>query len=90
MLSGVINTDIAIDVNLQIIRVFMRMREVLLTHKDLLLKIEKLEKDSMKHGEFIGKHENAIKIIFEALKKLLETPKTEVKKIGYKRKDEAE
>jgi hypothetical protein len=88
MLSGVINTDIAIDVNLQIIRVFIRMREVLLTQKDLLLKIELLEKNAMKQNEFIGKHENEIKMIFEALKRLLTTPKPEVKKVGYKRKDE--
>ena len=40
MLSSVLKSKTAIDVNIQIIRVFTRMREILLTHKDLLLKIE--------------------------------------------------
>lgn len=36
MLSSVLNSEVAINVNIQIIRVFSRMREMLLTHKDLL------------------------------------------------------
>ena len=40
MLSGILNSDIAISVNIQIIRIFIKMREMILSHKDLLLKIE--------------------------------------------------
>jgi hypothetical protein len=40
MLSGVLNSAVAIKVHIQIIRVFARMKELLLTHKDILLKLE--------------------------------------------------
>jgi hypothetical protein len=43
MLSGVLNSETAIRVHIQIIRVFGRMRELLLTHKDILLQLEKIE-----------------------------------------------
>src|SRR6266705_121421 len=40
MLSSVLNSKTAIEVNIQIIRIFTRMRELLLTHKDILIKLE--------------------------------------------------
>jgi len=40
------NSKTAIEVNIQIIRIFTRIREVLLTHKDVLLKMEQLEKNN--------------------------------------------
>lgn len=43
MLSGVLNSEIAIQVHIQIIRVFAKMRELLLTHKDILLQLEKID-----------------------------------------------
>jgi hypothetical protein len=45
MLSSVLNSSTAIKVNIQIIRIFTKMREMLLTNTDILLKLEKLEKD---------------------------------------------
>jgi hypothetical protein len=45
MLSGVLNSEIAIKVNIRIIRIFIKMRESLLLHKDILLQIEKIEKN---------------------------------------------
>jgi hypothetical protein len=68
MLSSVLNSDRAIMVNIQIIRIFTRMRQMLLTHKDILLKLEKLERD-------VASHDEKIKLIFEYLKKLLTEPK---------------
>ncbi len=44
MLSGVLNSQIAIQVHIQIIRIFTKLRELLLTNKDILLKLEKLER----------------------------------------------
>jgi hypothetical protein len=44
MLSSVLNSEIAIAVNIQIIRIFSRMREAFLMQKDILLKLEQLEK----------------------------------------------
>ena len=60
-LSSVLNSDTAIEVNIRIIRVFSKMREILLTHKDILLKLEQLEKSFTKHN-------TEIQIIFSALK----------------------
>src|SRR5688500_9219114 len=48
MLSSVLNSKQAIAVNIQIIRVFTRMRELLLTHKDILAKLEHLERKLLK------------------------------------------
>ncbi|MBI2259319.1 MAG: ORF6N domain-containing protein [Flavobacteriia bacterium] len=44
MLSSVLNNDRAIEVNIQIMRVYTKIKQMLLTHKDLLLKIEEMEK----------------------------------------------
>ena len=77
MLSSVLNSERAIRANIQIIRVFTRMREMLLTHKDVVLKLERLEQ------KFAG-HDGEIKLIFDYLKKLL-NPKTEpMRKIGFR------
>ena len=77
MLSSVLNSDRAIMVNIQIIRIFTKMRELLMTHKDILLKLEKIERKVLDHDE-------KIKLIFEYLKKLLIQPKQERKQIGFK------
>jgi hypothetical protein len=90
MLSSVLSSDTAIDVNIQIIRVFTRMREVLLTQKDMLLKLEALEKKMGEQGVAVGKHEEEIVFIFEALKQLTAAPPVEavpMEKVGYKRKE---
>lgn len=77
MLSSVLNSTQAIEVNIQIIRIFTRMRELVLDHKDILLKIEKIEKQSMKNTD-------DIKLIFQYLKKLLNPPQKTIRKpIGY-------
>lgn len=88
MLSSVLGSKTAIDVNIQIIRIFTRMREVLLTHKDILLKMEQLEKKILKQNEKMSKHEEEIQIIFKALKGLLESPTKPMRKIGFKRRGE--
>jgi hypothetical protein len=81
MLSSVLNSDRAIDVNIQIIRIFTRMREMILSHKDMLLKLEQLEKQVTKNSE-------EIQMIFAALKKLLHPPPTPRTRIGFRRADE--
>ena len=77
MLSSVLNSEIAIEVNIRIIRIFTRIREVLLTHKEILLKLEQLEKKLTDHDE-------EIEIIFNTLKELIKPEKKELTKIGYK------
>ena len=65
MLSSVLNSKRAIQVNIMIMRAFVKLKELLLTHKDLAEKIAALEKK-------YATHDNKIQLIFEAIKKLLE------------------
>ena len=67
MLSTVLNSERAIQVNIAIMRAFVKVRELLLTHKDLAQKLEELERKYQLH-------ETDIQVIFEAIKKLLEPP----------------
>jgi len=77
MLSSVLNSERAIQVNILIMRAFTKLREILLTHKELAIKIETLEK---KYDE----HDQTIKAIFEAIKQLLEpSPAKEKRIIGF-------
>ena len=62
-LSSVLNSQRAIAVNIQIIRLFTRMRKVMVTHKDILLELERLRAASKEHG---GK----IQMIFRYLKQM--------------------
>jgi hypothetical protein len=81
MLSGVLNSETAIRVHVQIIRVFAKMKELLLTHKDILLQLEKIEKK-------LSGHDEDIQLIFQYLKKLLNPPQSPPRKIGFRRKGE--
>lgn len=77
MLSSVLNKNIAIEVNIRIIRIFTRLREMLLTHKDILLKLEQLERQ-------VTQNSAEIQIIFAALKELLNPPNPPREPIGFK------
>lgn len=90
MLSSVLNSKQAIAVNIQIIRIFTRFRELLLTHKDILLKLEKIEKRLLSHDENIEKFNDQIQLIFRTIKKLMNPDSGSRKKIGYKRSGESE
>jgi len=81
MLSGVLNSPVAVQVHIQIIRIFTKMKEMLLTNKDILLKLEKMEKDVKENKEDIA-------MIFEALKQLLNTPQPKRRTIGFNRKED--
>ena len=79
MLSGVLNSDKAIDVNIMIMRAFVFIRQYSLSHKDLTLKFKQLEKKYNKH----------FKDVYEAINYLLDKDKQKVeqeepKRIGYK------
>ena len=79
MLSGVINSDRAILVNIQIMRIFTKMREMLLTHKDLLLKVEQIESK-------VTSQDDRIKLLFDYLKKFVEGNGKNRRQIGYSKK----
>jgi predicted ATP-grasp superfamily ATP-dependent carboligase len=76
MLSSVLNSDIAIEANIQIIRVFTKMKAILFDNKELWHKIEKIERHLVKHDE-------EIKVIFEYLKKLLIQEAKPRKVVGF-------
>ena len=75
MLSGVLHSKRAIQVNIQIMRAFIQLKRMLLTNADLRHKIEKMEK----------KYDKQFAIVFQAIKQLLEPlPVKEKKAIGFK------
>lgn len=83
MLSGILTSDIAIEVNIRIIRIFTKLREMLLTHTDLLLKLEQLEKQVVQNSE-------DIQMIFAALKELLNPPAEPRPRVGFRRNGEVD
>jgi hypothetical protein len=67
MLSSVLNSERAIHVNIAIMRAFVKLRQIISTHKELSEKLEELERKYQLH-------ETDIQVIFEAIKKLIEPP----------------
>ena len=76
MLSGVLNSERAIKVNILIMRAFVKLRKLLLSHKELAIKLESLEKKYANHDEKIKK-------IFEAIRQLMLPPKEPKRRIGF-------
>lgn len=77
MLANVLRSPQAIAVSIHIIRVFTRMREIMLSHKDILQKLEQLERKVLDHDQDIA-------AIFEYVKQLLQPPAGPRPQIGYK------
>ena len=73
MLSSVLNSQRAIQVNIQIMRTFNQIREMLATHTELKQKIEDMER----------KYDYQFKIVFETIKQLIEPPQKSKKRIGF-------
>ena len=77
MLSSVLKSKTAVHVNIQIIRTFIKLRELLITNELIRQKMEELERK-------YEKHDKQFKAVFEALRELLEPPKAPKKKpIGF-------
>jgi len=84
MLSSVLNSERAIEVNIAIMRAFVRMRDILLTNKDLAVKIEALELKYKNHDIKFSEYDAHIGAIFEAIKQLMALPPVPEKpKIGF-------
>jgi len=73
MLSSVLNSKRAIQVNIQIMRAFTKLRTMLLTHEDLKRKIEDME----------DKYDEQFRIVFQAIKQLLQEDDKPKRKIGF-------
>jgi len=76
MLSSVLKSRRAIQVNIQIMRTFTKLRQILATHKELALKLSELE------GK-VQRHDSEIIAIFEAIRKLMMPPEIKKKRIGF-------
>lgn len=75
MLSSVLKSPLAIQVNIAIMRAFVQLREILSTHKDLARKLEDMEK----------KYDSQFRQVFEAIRQLMLPPATAKKnRIGFR------
>jgi phosphomevalonate kinase len=83
MLSSILNSETAIEVNISIIRVFTKLRSFSMTQKDILIQLAKLEKE-------VKGNSRDIENVFIVLKKQIEKDANPVKinKIGFKNYDD--
>ena len=77
MLSSVLNSERAIQVNILIMRAFNKLREMLSTHEDLRRKVEAMEK----------KYDRQFKVVFDAIKQLIDIESKPKRKIGFEVKE---
>ncbi|MBI2118858.1 MAG: ORF6N domain-containing protein [Elusimicrobia bacterium] len=78
MLSSVLNSKKAIHVNIQIMRAFTRLRELISTHKELSHKLAELERRIENHDEHIHS-------LFEAIRQLMSPPEPKRRRIGFRK-----
>jgi hypothetical protein len=77
MLSSVLHSDRAIEVNIAIMRAFVRLREILSSHKNLSRKLDELERK-------LGDHDEKFVLVFEAIRQLMDPPSGPAKRrIGF-------
>lgn len=76
MLSSVLNSDRAVLVNVEIMRTFVRLRQILSSHKDLARKLAELEK----------KYDAQFRVVFDAIRELMAPPDPPHKSIGFQPK----
>lgn len=78
MLASVLNSEVAVEASIRVVRAFVKFREVVETHKQLAEKFQLLETK-------LGKHDKEIQMLFEAIRQLMQPVNEPRKKIGYKR-----
>jgi len=79
MLSSVLNSERAIQVNIRIMRIFNKIKQMLMTNKEILLKVEQIERNAIKQDE-------KIKLIFDYLKQFIKEQEKPRQLIGFKTK----
>jgi len=79
MLSSVLNSDRSIQVNIMIMRAFTQLRQMLSTHEELKRKIEAMER----------KYDHQFRVVFEAIKQLIDIKDKPKRKIGFEVKEAA-
>ncbi len=80
MVATILNTPTAVDASVAVVRAFIKLREILLQNKDLAKRLNEME----------AKYDHQFKIVFDAVRKLMQLPAKEIKRprIGYRRVDE--
>ena len=73
MLSSVLNSERAVQVNIAIMRAFVRLRELAASHKDVHRRLDEMEQ----------KYDAQFKVVFDAIRALMEPPKTPRRRIGF-------
>ncbi len=76
MLSSVLNSERAVEINIQIMRAFVRLREMIASNKDLARKLDALERK-------LESHDVHIRSLFEAIRQLMTLPEPKKRKIGF-------
>ena len=77
MLSSVLRSKRAIQVNIAIMRAFVKLRELVASHRELATKLAQLERK-------VGGHDGQIQSLFDAIRQLMKTPATKSRRIGFK------
>jgi ORF6N domain len=77
MLASVLNSPVAVEASIQVVRAFIRLREILATHKELARKLTELEAR-------IEAHDEGITALFEAIRQLMEPPGKPQRRIGFR------
>ncbi|MBI5740440.1 MAG: ORF6N domain-containing protein [Nitrospirae bacterium] len=78
MLATVLNSPIAVQTSIQVVKAFIKLREILATHKDLAEKIAEMEK----------KYDSHFRVVFDAIRQLMTPPETKRRMIGFGREKE--
>ena len=73
MLSSVLNSDRAVQVNIEIMRAFVRLRQIMASRADLARKLESLER----------KYDAQFKVVFDAIRQLMSPPRPKRRRIGF-------
>jgi hypothetical protein len=76
MLSSVLHSERAVQVNIAVMRAFVKLRQMISTHKELAHKLSELERK-------IERHDSEIQAIFAAIRQLMAPPSKPAKKIGF-------
>jgi hypothetical protein len=77
MLASVLNSPIAVQTSVLVVRAFAKLREMLATHKDLAKKLDGMEK----------KYDMQFKVVFDAIRELMRPPEPKRRKIGFRREE---
>ncbi len=78
MLSSVLRSSRAVDVNIEIMRAFVRLRRMIASHEGLARRLDELE----------AKYDGQFKVVFEAIRQLMLPPPAKRRQVGFRRRDE--